>query len=204
MQIFLPFHCWKPTTWPANDCLQIMVCSCTMPFNSVRLQIIFWFLLMRKWNNTFLFLATALEWKWQIALQIIKKQTRWWNNKTIIKLGYRKISLFVQCLLYQSFSLHNRRFMNQAIGERGILREARDERETREERRRKNKAPRNKSIIVALPPMPTPTNIDWRRLCQKDQWKVENMIHYSFFLATRNSDSSITIGNSNYEEMNHL
>ena len=69
-----------------------------MPFNSVRLRIIFWFLLMRKWNNTFLFLATALEWKWQIALQIIKKQTRWRNNKTIIELGYRKISLFVQSL----------------------------------------------------------------------------------------------------------
>ena len=50
--------------------------------------------------------------------------------------------------------------MNQAIGERGILREARDERETREEGRRKNKAPRNKSIIVALPHMPTPSNID--------------------------------------------
>ena len=112
MQIFLPFHCWKPTTWPANDCLQIMVCSCTMPFNSVRPQIIFWFPLMRKWNNTFLFLATALEWKWQIALQIIKKQTRWWNNKTIIELGYRKISLFVQSLLYQSFSLHNKRSGN--------------------------------------------------------------------------------------------
>ena len=160
MQIFLPFHCWKPTTWPANDCLQIMVCSCTMPFNSVRLQIIFWFPLMRKWNNTFLFLATALEWKWQIALQIIKKQTRWWTNKTIIELGYRKISLFVQCLVYQSFSLHNRRFMNQVIGERGILREARDEREPREEGRRKHKAPRNKSIVVALPPTPTPTNID--------------------------------------------
>ena len=181
-----------------------MVCSFTMPFSSVRLQIIFWFFLMRKWNNTFLFLASALEWKWQIALQIIKKQTRWWNNKTVIELGYRKISLFVQCLVYHSFSLHNRCFMNQAIGERGILREARDERETREEGRRKHKAPRNKSIVVALPPTPTPTNIDWRRLCQKNQRKAENTIHYSFFLATRNTDSSITTGNNNYEEMNHL
>jgi len=105
MQIFPPFHCWEPTTWPANDCLQIMVCSCTMSSNSVRLQIIFWFLLMPKWNNAFLFLAIALEWKWQIALQIIKKQSQWSNNKTIIELGYRKISLFVQCLVYQLFSL---------------------------------------------------------------------------------------------------
>ena len=50
--------------------------------------------------------------------------------------------------------------MNQAIGERGILREARDEREPREEGRRKHKAPRNKSIVVVLPSTPTPTNID--------------------------------------------
>ena len=31
----------EPTTWPANNCLQIMVCSCAMPSNSVWLQIIF-------------------------------------------------------------------------------------------------------------------------------------------------------------------
>ena len=30
-----------PTTWPRNNCLQIMVCSSTMPSNSVWLQIIF-------------------------------------------------------------------------------------------------------------------------------------------------------------------
>ena len=30
-----------PTTWPANACLQIMVCSCTMSYNCVWLQIIF-------------------------------------------------------------------------------------------------------------------------------------------------------------------
>ena len=30
-----------PTTWPANNCLQIMVCSCAMPSNCVWLQIIF-------------------------------------------------------------------------------------------------------------------------------------------------------------------
>ena len=51
-QIFLSFHCifsiflnkletWEPTTWPANNCLQIMVCSCAMPPNCVWLQIIF-------------------------------------------------------------------------------------------------------------------------------------------------------------------
>ena len=31
----------EPTMWPANNCLQIMVCSCAMPSNCVWLQIIF-------------------------------------------------------------------------------------------------------------------------------------------------------------------
>ena len=31
----------EPTTWPATNCLQIMVCSCTMPSNCIWLQIIF-------------------------------------------------------------------------------------------------------------------------------------------------------------------
>ena len=31
----------EPTTWPANNCLQIMVCSCVVPSKRVLLQIIF-------------------------------------------------------------------------------------------------------------------------------------------------------------------
>ena len=31
----------EPTTWPANNCLQIMVCSCAMSFNCFWLQILF-------------------------------------------------------------------------------------------------------------------------------------------------------------------
>ena len=31
----------EPTTWPANNCLQIMVCSCAMLFNCFWLQILF-------------------------------------------------------------------------------------------------------------------------------------------------------------------
>ena len=31
----------EPTTWPANNCLQMMVCSCAMTSNCVWLQIIF-------------------------------------------------------------------------------------------------------------------------------------------------------------------
>ena len=59
-------------------------------------------LLMRKWNHAFLLLAIALAWKWQIASLPedipYKKQTRWSNDNTIIELGYRKISWFVNVM----------------------------------------------------------------------------------------------------------
>ena len=48
------------TSWPANKCLQIMVCSCALSSNFV-------WLLMCKWNHAFLLVAIPLEWKWQIA-----------------------------------------------------------------------------------------------------------------------------------------
>ena len=56
MQIFL-FICRKPTTWPANNCLQIMVCSW--------LQIIF--CSCTNENTLFSFLPSLLRQKWQIA-----------------------------------------------------------------------------------------------------------------------------------------
>ena len=40
-KFFFLFIGREPTTWPANNCLQIMVCSCAMPSNCVLLQIIF-------------------------------------------------------------------------------------------------------------------------------------------------------------------
>ena len=40
-KFFFLFIGWEPTTWPTNNCLQIMVCSCPMPSNWVWLQIIF-------------------------------------------------------------------------------------------------------------------------------------------------------------------
>ena len=33
LQIFFLFNGREPTTWPANNCLQIMVCSCAMSSN---------------------------------------------------------------------------------------------------------------------------------------------------------------------------
>ena len=41
MQTFLPFHIGRKQIWPANNCLQIMVCSCLMFPNCVWLQKIF-------------------------------------------------------------------------------------------------------------------------------------------------------------------
>ena len=40
-KFFFLFIGREPTTWPANNCLQIIVCSCEMPSNCVWLQIIF-------------------------------------------------------------------------------------------------------------------------------------------------------------------
>ena len=40
-RFFFLFIGREPTTWPANNCLQIMVCSCSLSSNCVWLQIIF-------------------------------------------------------------------------------------------------------------------------------------------------------------------
>ena len=83
----------ESTTWPANNCLQILVCSCVVPSKRVLLQIIF--------CSCVIGTSFSRE-KWQIASlncqEVIKiwKQTWWSNDQTIIiELGYRKILWFV-------------------------------------------------------------------------------------------------------------
>ena len=82
----------ESTTWPANNCLQIMVCSCVVPSKRVFLQIIFCSCVIG---------TTFSREKWQIASlscqEVIKiwNHTWWSNDKTMIELSYRKISLFV-------------------------------------------------------------------------------------------------------------
>ena len=61
-KFFFLFISRDPTTWPANNCLQIMACSCAMPSNSVWLQIIFCSCV--KETGLFSFLR-SLIWKWQ-------------------------------------------------------------------------------------------------------------------------------------------
>ena len=82
----------ESTTWPANTCLRIMVCSCVVPSKRVLLQIIFCSCVIG---------TTFSREKWQIASlscqEVVKiwKQTWWSNAKTIIELVCRKISWFV-------------------------------------------------------------------------------------------------------------
>ena len=95
-KFFFLFIGREPTTWPANNCLQIMVCSCAMPSNSVWLQIKFCACV--KETVLFSFLRSLLRENGRslrFPRIFIKKQTRWSNDKTIIELGYSKISWFV-------------------------------------------------------------------------------------------------------------
>ena len=63
MQVFLPFHWSRVYHVTCNNCLIIMICSCTMLSSCVWLQIIFCSCL----NETtfFSFLWIALAWKWR-------------------------------------------------------------------------------------------------------------------------------------------
>ena len=95
-KFFFLFIGRQPTTWPVNNCLQIMVCSCAMPSNSAWLQITFCSCV--KETVLFSFLRSLLRENGRslrFPRIFIKKQTRWSNDKTIIEPGYRKTSWFV-------------------------------------------------------------------------------------------------------------
>ena len=74
----------ESTTWPANNCLQIMVCSYVVPSKRVLLQIIF---------CSYVIWTTFSSLSCQKVIKIWK-QSWWSNDKTIIELGYHKISWF--------------------------------------------------------------------------------------------------------------
>ena len=93
---FFLFTGREPTTWPANNCLQIYgvltrnVVQLFLAANTI--------LLMRKWNHAFSFLQLLLRENGRslrFSKIFLKKQTQRSNDKTIIELGYRKISWFV-------------------------------------------------------------------------------------------------------------
>ena len=92
MSFFLPFNWPRVHTWPANNCLQIMVCSCLVPSKCVLLQIIFCSCVIGTmfWRE-----------KWQVASlncqKVIKTWKQTWrsNDKTITELCYHKMSWLV-------------------------------------------------------------------------------------------------------------
>ena len=105
-KFFFLFIGRKPTMWPANNSLQIMVCSSAMPSNSVWLQIIFCSCV--KETVLFSFLRSLLRENGRslrFPKIFLKKQTRWSNDKTIIELRYRKISWFVSVLQINYYDL---------------------------------------------------------------------------------------------------
>ena len=78
----------ESTTWPANNCVQIMVCSCTMSFNCFWLQILFCSCVNE--TTLFSFLQSLLcenGRSLRFPKIFLKKQTRWLNDKTIISLN---------------------------------------------------------------------------------------------------------------------
>ena len=73
----------EPTTWPTNNYLQIIDCSCAMSSNCVWVQIIFFSCV--KESTLFSFLRSLLLANGRslhLPKIFIKKQTRWSNDKT--------------------------------------------------------------------------------------------------------------------------
>ena len=91
---FFLFISQEPTTWPADNCLQIMVFSCAMSSNCVWLQIISFCSCVNE-CTLFSFLGSLLRKNGTFPEIFIKKQTRWLSDKTTIELGHGKISWFV-------------------------------------------------------------------------------------------------------------
>ena len=82
-QFFLSSHWREPTTWPTNNYLQIIDCSCAMSSNCVWVQIIFFSCV--KESTLFSFLRSLLRANGRslhLPKIFIKKQTRWSNDKT--------------------------------------------------------------------------------------------------------------------------
>ena len=85
-KFFFLFICREPTTWPANNCLQIMVCSWAikMSSNLVWLQILIFCSCVNE-TTLFSFLRSLLlENGRSLPFPKKKNQTRWSSDKTII------------------------------------------------------------------------------------------------------------------------
>jgi len=74
MQICFPFIGREPTTWPANNCRPIMVCSSAMSSNCVWLQIIFFSCVSE--TTLFFYLRSLLRENGRFPKVFLKKQTQ--------------------------------------------------------------------------------------------------------------------------------
>ena len=95
----------EPTTWPANNCLQIMVCSCAMPSNCVWLQIIFCTCVKETVLFSFLRLLLREKGRWLRFPRIFNKKTNSvieWKNNYWIRLSQNIV--IGQCLADQLFA----------------------------------------------------------------------------------------------------
>ena len=89
---FFHFIGQEPTTCPANNYPQIMVCSCAISSNCVWMQIIFRSCIKETALFSFLWSLLRENGRLLCFLRIfITKKTRWSNDKRIIELGDRKI-----------------------------------------------------------------------------------------------------------------
>ena len=90
--IFFPFFIgWEPTTWPANNCLQIMVCSCVIPSKSVFAANNI--LLMRNSNHA---LVVALAWLRRKPTDFCQRRAYRLPQKFKNKLGDRMIKQLLE------------------------------------------------------------------------------------------------------------
>ena len=100
----------EPTTWPANNCPQIMVCSYSMSSNDLAANNI---QLRRIWNHAFVLLKIALSWKWQIAhlaswiYSLKSKLGDWMVTQLLhsVAAKYRDLSVSRRSIIYHSLRL---------------------------------------------------------------------------------------------------
>ena len=90
-------------TWPANNCQQKIICSCTMSLNCVRLQIIFCSC-VNELNQAFFLSAIALAWKWKLPEDIHEKANSVieWLNTYWTRLSQN--IMICQCPVHQLFA----------------------------------------------------------------------------------------------------
>ena len=99
----------EPTTWPANNCLQIMVCSCAMLSNWFWLQIIFCTCLKE----------TVLSPSFATCNNLICYKTGWWVViratsllNSIRSHGTKQVARFSSVIPRRIFSTHQGKFLS--------------------------------------------------------------------------------------------